>query len=983
MAVVVALAAALLCGGCGPRTAGEPPPHGLINLSPDGHGDYPSLAQAVRQAPEGATIVLAPGVYRVAAAARRLPVADAARSGAGPHDGHRHHGRPRARLQRQRFPDGRRRHVPPRQPGPWVGPGRCGALPRRQVELSRLPLRGRQLLGDERGRAARAAARHPAARRHAREPARLRVENNAHGGRGLRAARPPEDGAGASSAATAGPGSSCCPASPGPTDAAELARFLDPNMRGLMAGWHVPGAVVVVVKDGRSLLQNGYGLADVARREPVDPARTLFRIASVTKVFTATAVLQLAAQGRVKLGVDAQVYLPGVPLPATFSRPVTVADLLTHTSGFDERTIGMGAPSVATAPTLDEFLMPSMPSRVVPGRPVLQLLELQLRAGRGGRADGQRHAVRGLRDGRGSSCRSRMTRHDVRSPRGGHGHAGGSATATGAAATTSVPPDVFAAAAAGQLYSTGADMARFMLCELQGGQLDGTRILGAAWVRRMLTPRFDEAPQLPASGYAYVQQPIDNRLPMEQAGDWAGYASLLLLLPEDGLGIFVAANNDQGRCATSSSTASWRTTTRTATALRGRSRRRAWPPDLTQFAGDVPHLAHGAPVARQVAGVHARLGAGRSAPTRAASSPSTTRATCRYEPLVFARAVRRHLRGLPARSRGRCRLPAAGHGDLPAPSLVRDLHVPAATGHLLQLRPRHDRSSPGCSRRSGTTCAGACRCCAASGGGGLQATSSRVTAQGARAAAGLTALLDLGFLAGASLLLTADRLRDGVPPASSRCSSCRWCPPLSRRPAGAGRRRLGAALLGRVRAAPLLVRDARRRPLRLVPHVLEPARLQVLTRIDAAARAGDAPPRRRRDPAAHLRAGDAPSRRRREKRVGGGTRSERRRPRRSRRAARRLQPGGLTSSGRPPKLHRVERAHDAGGPAAADVPDVQEGKLHEFLPVLRPATTDAHHDDPVAIRSDVSKLEAGELPARRDTQREQFAGEVAGLPAAM
>jgi len=61
-ALVAALAAALMGAGCGPRTAGEPPPRGLINLSPDGRGDYASLAQAVRQAPAGATIVLAPGV---------------------------------------------------------------------------------------------------------------------------------------------------------------------------------------------------------------------------------------------------------------------------------------------------------------------------------------------------------------------------------------------------------------------------------------------------------------------------------------------------------------------------------------------------------------------------------------------------------------------------------------------------------------------------------------------------------------------------------------------------------------------------------------------------------------------------------------------------------------------------------------------------------------------------------------------------------
>jgi CubicO group peptidase (beta-lactamase class C family) len=139
------------------------------------------------------------------------------------------------------------------------------------------------------------------------------------------------------------------PGRTGPTDPIELAKFLDTTMPGLLSGWRVPGAVVVVVKDGHILAQKGYGLADVAAGESVDPEHTLFRIASVTKLFTATAVLQLAEQGKVQLGVDAQVYLPDVRLPRTFARPVTVADLLTHTSGFDERTIGTAARTAAAA----------------------------------------------------------------------------------------------------------------------------------------------------------------------------------------------------------------------------------------------------------------------------------------------------------------------------------------------------------------------------------------------------------------------------------------------------------------------------------------------------------------------------------------------------------------------------------------------------------------------------------------------------------
>ncbi len=471
--MVVAVAAALLGAGCGQRGAGEPPPHGLITLTPDGHGDYASLAQAVRQAPEGATIVLAPGVYRVAAPldvyrSLTLRGAGADRTTViGTTAGHLLGFSGNGSLTAVGIAF---RHV---SLGPESDPADIALFRGGRVELSDCRFEGASS-GRECGglprRGGRAAAGRHAARGCTTASSRTTLQAGVvcepHARPVMERVRFVNDGR---------PGLFVEPGRTGPTDPAELARFLDATVPGLLGDWRVPGAVVVVVKNGRVLAQKGYGLADIATGEPVDPERTLFRLASVTKVFTATAVLQLAEQGKVKLGVDAQVYLPGLPLPRTFSRPVTVADLFTHTSGFDERTIGTAAPSgaagAAAGPRADDR---RRPSRVVPVRPVLQLLELQLRAGRSYRADGRRHAVRGVRDSRGSSgARDDRTHRSTPSmwPR----PSWRPATGTGAAATTSCRRTSSRTAAAGQLYSTGADMARFMLCELQGGQLDGTR----------------------------------------------------------------------------------------------------------------------------------------------------------------------------------------------------------------------------------------------------------------------------------------------------------------------------------------------------------------------------------------------------------------------------------------------------------------------------------------------------------------------------
>jgi CubicO group peptidase (beta-lactamase class C family) len=90
-----------------------------------------------------------------------------------------------------------------------------------------------------------------------------------------------------------------------------------------------PGAGVLVLHGGRVALSRGYGLGDLAARTPVTP-ETRFRLASLTKQFTAAAVLLLAGEGR--LGLDARVadLLPGLP-PSLGE--VRVRHLLTHTSG--------------------------------------------------------------------------------------------------------------------------------------------------------------------------------------------------------------------------------------------------------------------------------------------------------------------------------------------------------------------------------------------------------------------------------------------------------------------------------------------------------------------------------------------------------------------------------------------------------------------------------------------------------------------------
>ena len=117
--------------------------------------------------------------------------------------------------------------------------------------------------------------------------------------------------------------------------AADLEAFLDGLMPAQIEREDVAGAVVAVVKDGQVLFAKGYGYSDVSKRTPVTPDATLFRIASISKLFIWTSVMQLVEQGKLDLNRDVNDYLD-FKIPPAYGKPVTLRNLLTHTPGFEE-----------------------------------------------------------------------------------------------------------------------------------------------------------------------------------------------------------------------------------------------------------------------------------------------------------------------------------------------------------------------------------------------------------------------------------------------------------------------------------------------------------------------------------------------------------------------------------------------------------------------------------------------------------------------
>lgn len=95
-----------------------------------------------------------------------------------------------------------------------------------------------------------------------------------------------------------------------------------------------PGAAVLVIRDGKLVLEKGYGLADLETKSPITP-QTQFDLASVAKQFTSMAVMVLANRGKLTFDDDVRKLLPELP-EFDPKRPIRVSDLLRHTSGMPD-----------------------------------------------------------------------------------------------------------------------------------------------------------------------------------------------------------------------------------------------------------------------------------------------------------------------------------------------------------------------------------------------------------------------------------------------------------------------------------------------------------------------------------------------------------------------------------------------------------------------------------------------------------------------
>lgn len=329
------------------------------------------------------------------------------------------------------------------------------------------------------------------------------------------------------------------PAAPPSLTAADAETWLDGMMPSALRSAGVAGAVVVLVKDGKPLLQKGYGYADWEKSVPVDPARTLFRPGSISKLFTWTAVMQLVEQGKLDLDVDLNRYLD-FKVPSRNGKALTLRHVMTHTTGLEETgraLIIYGSSTPDNGAVLKGYIPPYLydPGTTqgysnwatglagyivqrISGQSFDDYVEQRIFAPLGMKSSTFRQPLPAALRGQMSQGYPTVDEE----PKGYE--------------IVSMPP-------AGSLASTGSDMARFMQAYLLQGQLDGQQILKPETVKLMHTTITRGLPDLAGIGIGFYQQDMNGHRAVGHGGDTNMFHSDLILLPDDGIGLYVSVNS--------------------------------------------------------------------------------------------------------------------------------------------------------------------------------------------------------------------------------------------------------------------------------------------------------------------------------------------------------------------------------------------------------------------------------------------------------
>ena len=334
-------------------------------------------------------------------------------------------------------------------------------------------------------------------------------------------------------------------------DTLDLHTWIDTQFADGLDSFNIPGATFVFMKGDSIIHMKGYGVTDLETNTPVNSQTSIFRIASISKTFVATAVMKLVEEGKVQLDEDINQYLKSFQIPNKFGEPITIKHLLTHTAGLDDRNIATTVRTEKEVVSLAQYLAQRMPPQIRPAgealtysnygyallgliieevsgmlfheyvsKRILEPLEMNSSGFRRKAELKNNYALSYLqKDGQ-------LFPYELDYP-------------------LNYP--------AGSFNSTASDMAHYISMYLNNGNYEGTQILDSTTVAQMhqtAFKHFEEAEDGWLLGF--FEYRWNGLKVVKHDGGIQGFASELFLIPEKNIGLFICVNasnipNDRSR----------------------------------------------------------------------------------------------------------------------------------------------------------------------------------------------------------------------------------------------------------------------------------------------------------------------------------------------------------------------------------------------------------------------------------------------------
>ena len=329
----------------------------------------------------------------------------------------------------------------------------------------------------------------------------------------------------------------------------DIGLFLDPLIKSAQSNFHIPGVTVSIVQNGEMLFSRGYGYADEKNKVLVDPDTTQFPVASVSKLFTFTAIMQLVEKGDLSLDDHVADILEFDEINHQYT-PITIRQLMNHSAGFEESFLGSSLSSDSTQDEpLLEYIRKFRQERVREnGKYIVYSNYGVILAGA---------IIEKVK----AMPFERYMQNKILSPLNMKQSIFESSTASKEHSLTQAIGHYWNGINYNEnrkyfirhgmlptagLKTTANDMAKYMIFHLENGENIKSEVLSFESIKKMHSELKRNHPALDSVNYGFWSNKMSGYKSLEHEGVSNGFVSKLSMIPELNLGVFISTNSSSG-----------------------------------------------------------------------------------------------------------------------------------------------------------------------------------------------------------------------------------------------------------------------------------------------------------------------------------------------------------------------------------------------------------------------------------------------------